>query len=45
MTPQNWIIEGKNRMGGRSKMTKKNRTSFMHGPLFVFYRDERQIVL
>ena len=34
MTPKNWIIEGKNRIkGGRgSKMTQKNRTSFMHDP-------------
>ena len=30
-----WIIEGKNRIkGGRgSKMTQKNRTSFMNDPL------------
>ena len=33
MTPKNRIIEGKNRGEGGSKMTQKNRTSFMHDPL------------
>ena len=34
MTPKNWIIGGKNRIKGEggSKMTEKNRTSFMHDP-------------
>ena len=34
MTPKIRIIEGKNRIkgGGGSKMTPKNRTSFMNAP-------------
>ena len=34
MTPKNRIIEGKNQIkgGGGSKMTQKNRTSFMNDP-------------
>ena len=37
MVQKNWIIEGKNRIngerGGGSKITQKNRTSFMNDPL------------
>jgi hypothetical protein len=32
MTPKNRIIEGKNWIKGGSKMTQKNRSSFMLDP-------------
>jgi len=48
MTSKNWTLEGKNRiLGGKgAKMTPKNRTSFMDGPLSfcpLFHRQMRQV--
>jgi hypothetical protein len=43
MTPKSRIIDGKNRIRGEggSKVTKKNRTSFMYDPLpIIFLRDK-----